>query len=342
MIIRYRLFTLLVVITTFLGACGTRDTPTSEAALTSQILQSPTAIPTAVVTQPTLPALPTDLDGLDFDSFMEASYRQLISRDPETVLELGLSQVYDVPKDQLTNISDKYIRQTQALESDTLSLLQQYERSSLTTEQQLTYDIFAWYLTDRVKGHAYMYDDYPINPTVFSVHLDLLQFFTDLRPVTNLEEAQDYIICLSQVDKKFEQLIDGLQRREDKGVMLPGFLVDWMLSDLNSIATSSSSLTPYYTAFDAKVSALTNVNELKKQSLLQAAEEAINTDVIPAYQALVRYLEHLETVTTNEAGVWKFPDGVAYYTYALSHYTSTRPNPCRDAYDLRPARLPAR
>jgi uncharacterized protein (DUF885 family) len=267
--------------------------------------------------------LAAGLDGLEFDAFVEASYRRWLSRDPETVLELGLSQVYGVPTNLLTDISDEYIHQTQALESDILNLLQGYDRSTLTTEQQLTYDIYAWYLSDRVNGHKFMYDDYPVNPTVFSVHLDLLQYFTDLRPVTSLKEAQEYITCLSQVDIKFEQLIDGLQRREENGVMLPKFLVGWIISGLNDIATSSARLTPYYTAFDTKVSGLTNIKDAEKQSLLAEAEEAINTAVIPAYQALVRYFEHLQTVTNNEAGVWKFSDGEAYYAYALSHYTST-------------------
>ena len=243
------------------------------------------------------------------------SYRRLLSRDPETVLELGLSQDYGTPTNLLTDISDETIRQTQALELELLSTLQKYDRSALDPEQQLTYDIYAWYLDDRVKGHEFMYDDYPINPTVFSVHLDLLQFFTDLRPVTSLQEARDYITCLSQVDTKFEQLIDGLQRREANGVMLPRFLVGWILENLNEIAKSSARSTPYFAAFDAKVSILTDISEADKQSLLTEAEEAINTAVIPAYQALVNYFEHLQSVTTNDAGVWKFPNGEDYYAY---------------------------
>jgi uncharacterized protein (DUF885 family) len=320
---RFRLIILLVFVSTLVAACGARKIPSPEVLANSQITQNPSLSPRVTVTE----SLPVELavrqDGLKFDDFVEASYRQLLSRDPETVLELGLSQAYGVATDQLTDISDEYIRQTQVLEADILRLLQQYNRSSLTTEQQLTYDIYAWYLADRVEGHKFMYDDYPINPTVFSVHLDLLQFFTDLRPVTNLQEAQDYITCLSQVDTKFDQLIDGLQRREEKGVMLPTFLVNWILSDLNNIATSSASSTPYYTAFEAKVTAITSITGEEKQSLMDAAEKAINTAVIPAYQAQARYFEYLKTITTNDAGVWKFPNGSAYYTYALNHYTST-------------------
>jgi len=312
-----------VIISSLVAACGTGNIPAPEASPTTQALRIPTPVLLAIATQSSLGELSAGLDGLDFNAFVETSYRQLLSRDPETVLILGLSQIYNVPTDQLTDISDEFIRQTQTLESDILSTLQNYDRSLLTAEQQLTYDIYAWYLNDRVKGHKFMYADYPINPSVLSLHYAVLQFFTDLRPVTSLREAQDYITCLSQVDTKFEQLIEGLQHREENGFMLPRFLVGWVLGDLNDIATSEARLTPYFTAFEAKVSPLTNIISADKQSLLTAAEEAINTAVIPAYQGLVRYFEHLQTVTTNDAGVWKFPNGEAYYAYVLNHYTST-------------------
>jgi uncharacterized protein (DUF885 family) len=275
------------------------------------------------MTQPISESLSAGLEALEFDAFVEESYRRLLSRDPETVLELGLSQFYGTPTDQLTNISDEYIRQTQTLESDILSLLQRFDRSTLTSEQQLTYDIYTWYLGDKVKGHEFMYNDYPINPTIFSVHLDLLQFFTDLRPVTTLQEAQDYITCLSQVDEKFYQLIDGLQRREANGVMLPGFLVGYIIGELNDIAGSDARLTPYFTAFETRVKVLPNLDQSKKEALLSEAEQVINSSVLPGYQALVKYFEHLKSVTTNQEGVWKFPNGEAYYAYALRHFTST-------------------
>jgi uncharacterized protein (DUF885 family) len=319
----YKLLTVVILISSLVGACRTRNIPSPKASPTTQAPDNPTLVPSATVTQSSLVKLSADLDGLNFDAFVEASYRRLLSRDPETVLTLGLSQIFGVPTDQLTDISEEYIRQTQVLESEIFSMLQQYDRSSLTAEQQLTYDIYAWYLNDRVNGHEFMYDDYPVNPSVLSLHYALLQFFTDLRPMTSLRDAQDYITCLTQVDTKFEQLIDGLQRREENGAMLPRFLIGWILGDLNGIATSDSRSTPYFTAFEKKVGPLTNISAADKQTLLAAAEEAINTAVVPAYQALVEYFDHLQTVTTNDAGVWKFPNGEAYYAYVLNHYTST-------------------
>ena len=317
-------FLLIVILVTLLGGCGKLTISAPVTQPTVQISPTPLPSPGASATVPALAGSSAGLEGLNFDTFVEASYRKWLSRDPETVLELGLSQVFGTPTDALTNISDEYLRETQALERDILALLTRYDRSSLTPAQQLTYDIYSWYLTDRVAGQAFMYNDYPINPTVFSVHLDLLQWFTDLRPLTNLKDAQDYITCLTQVDNKFDQLVDGLERRETNGVVLPNFLVNYLIDSLNTIAKSPARTTPYFTSFELKVQKITGIGDSERQSLLTSAEQAVNTSVLPAYQALVSYLEHLRTVSTNDAGVWKFPNGEAYYSYMLKHYTSTQ------------------
>ncbi len=319
----YKQLIILTIVALLLGACGARSSPTSAPIATTLATDHPTIAPTSAAAQPTESNVTTGLEGLDFDSFVEASYRQLLIRDPETVLVLGLSGVFGVPTDQLTDISDGYIRETQALEESILNQLQRYNRSSLTSEEQLTYDIYAWYLADRVEGHEFMYNDYPVNPSVLSMHYGLLQFFTDLRPVTNLQEAQDYISCLGQVDTKFTQLVDGLKLREENGVMLPRFLVGWILGDMRDIAASNPRSTPYFAAFETKVNALSNISGADKQALLASAEEAVKESVIPAYQALVDYFTHLQTVASNDAGVWKFPNGKEYYAYVLKHYTST-------------------
>jgi uncharacterized protein (DUF885 family) len=272
---------------------------------------------------PSVDEIVADLEGLDIDAFFEASYTKLLLRDPELVTELGLAETLETGNDQLTDISDAYVHETQALEVAILDLLSRYDRAELTPEQQLSADIYAWYLEDRIAGHAFMYNDYPVTHFITGIQNQLLQFFTDIHPVTNRQDAEDYIARLSQVDTKFEQLVEGLKLREEAGVVLPKFIVQWVLHDLRSMAGSEPRATPLYTAFEEKVNALEGLSDTEKQALLGDAEEEIEKSVIPAYQALVDYLEHLETVATDDVGVWKFSDGEAYYTYALRHHTTT-------------------
>ncbi len=267
--------------------------------------------------------LAADLVGLDFDAFADQSYQALMMRNPELLTTLALSAAYGMRDDLLTDISDGYVRQTQQLERDILALLLGYDRAALTPEQQLTYDIYQWYLQDRVAGQAFMYDDYPLNVTVFSLHHDLLLFFTDIHPVTDLQNAQDYVTRLWQVDTKMAQLVDGLRLRQQAGVVLPKFLFPYVQHEIQSIAQNSAQGTPYYTAFAEKLAPLSSIDPQQQAALLAEAEAAINGSVLPGYQAVDQYLDELAVVATYDEGVWKFSDGLAYYDYLLRHYTTT-------------------
>ncbi|MBN2007204.1 MAG: DUF885 family protein [Anaerolineae bacterium] len=269
----------------------------------------------------------TGLEGLDFDAFLEESYKQLLIRDPEVITQLGLAEFYNTGKDHLTDISAAYIAETQQLQIATLEQLRAYDRATLTPEQQLSYDIYEWNLDDLVRGHPYAYHSFPVSFLITtSVPKQTLQFLVDLFPIASRQDARDYVACLSQVDDKYSQLIDGLKQREQAGVIPPAFLIPWYLGDLQEIARSSARSTPYYTVFAEKVKAL-GLDAQDEQALLDAAEKEITNSVLPAYESLVAYMKHLQTVATDGIGAWRLPDGDAYYAYMVRHFTTTDMTP---------------
>ena len=148
---------------------------------------------------------------------------------------MGLNAVLQVPNDVLTDVSDAYIRETQQLEVMILAELRAYDRETLTQDQQLSFDIYEWYLDDRIRGHTFMYYDYPVNPILTGVQNQMVLFLSDLHPIRNEMEAEDYLARLWLVEDKFDQVVEGLQLREQAGVVLPDFLLRRTLEDLNRL-----------------------------------------------------------------------------------------------------------
>jgi uncharacterized protein (DUF885 family) len=263
------------------------------------------------------------LQGLDFDSFVNESYTLLLKRDPEGISELGLDTQLGMSGDQLTDLSPDYIARTQELETGVFTLLQTYDRSALSPQQQITYDIYYWYLDDLVRGHAFTYNDYPINVIVWSVDQDLTQWFTDLIPVTSKQEAENYVTRLLLVKTKFDQLLEGLQLREEKGVIIPSMFISWVLPNLEDVAFSSAKATAFYTSFESKLREISDLSSGEKQNLLHEAEDAINTSVIPAFGELAEYFSRIRSSAPSEIGIGSTPGGQETYAYMLRHYTTT-------------------
>jgi uncharacterized protein (DUF885 family) len=277
---------------------------------------------------PALPSLVTGstgnlldgLEGLGIDDFFEQAYRRWLVRDPEGLTALGLADQYGVGDANLTDISDAFIRQTQVLEAGSLDLLRRYDRGTFSAAQTLTADIYDWFLDDLVRGHPFLYDDYPVNPVVTSVHFNLYSLFTIYHPLNNLQDAEDYRSRLSQVGRKLADLIDGLQRRRDHGVILPAFIIPIVLDDLDGTGRKPANTHPYYTTFTDR---LTGVSADERADFLERVETEIKATVIPAYQQLSGFLTDLQAEASYQVGVWQIPEGTDYYAQCLRHHTTT-------------------
>lgn len=277
---------------------------------------------------PVATALPTeDLlagpEGLDVDAFFEESFRTLILRDPEGLTELGLGDLYGAGNGNLTDVSDAFIHETQALETGVLERLRSYDSSTFTPAQALTARIYDWYLDDLVRGHDYLYDDYPINPIITSMHLRLYFLFTEYHPLIDDQDARDYLSRLSQMGTKMDQILDGLRRREELGIILPRFIIDIVLPDLTGMANAPAQQMPFYTTLREKLESAGTFPAEIRQDILAQAEEEIQSTVCPAYGRLADYLMALEGKAPQDVGVWQFADGEEYYAWTLRHHTTT-------------------
>lgn len=322
----------IILVLLLAGQCilGCNAEPTSQPAINSPVppvADAPTDAPPPTAPPPPAgspAALASELAGLDLDTFFEVSFRALAKRNPEAVLAEGVSDLWGLEGATLTDISDAYERETLDMYAAVLDALHAYDREALTPEQQLSYDAYEWFLDDQVRRRDFFYHDYPATYYfVTSVPEDLVQFFTDLHPLADRQDAEDYVTRLGQVDVKFAQLIDGLKLREEAGVVPPKFAIQWALYSWRSLASGPAKATPFYQAFAEKLRVVPGLDDGDRADLLAQAEQAIDDSVLPAWRDLVAYLEHQEKIATDDDGVWKLPDGEAYYAYRLRHFTTT-------------------
>jgi uncharacterized protein (DUF885 family) len=274
------------------------------------------------------------LEGLSIDAFFEQSYRLLQWRDPDTLILNGLADAYGVASDRFTDLSDAYVRETQQLEIGILDILRSYDRTAMTSDQRLYYDVYTWVLEDRVRGHAYMYYDYTVNSmTIWGKQNWLVDFMINHQPITCKQDAEDYITRLSWIDTWVEQLLEGLQLRQQAGIIPPRFVLQDSRHQIEGhlhmqgASSANAEANELYTSFLTKLDALNDIDEVDKHELLDAALFEIENTFIPAFLELRAFLRQLEAVASNVSGVHQFPEGDSYYAYKLHHEAGTQLTP---------------
>lgn len=262
------------------------------------------------------------LVGLEFREFVDESYKQVLLRSPETVTWLGLSGDLGIRDDQLDNICYSFLEGTYELKAGIYDLLLTYDRSSLTYDQQISYDSYKWVLEGWALEHEYMYHFYPVTHR-FSQQLALFRFFDDDHPMETLDNANDYISRLEQVDDQMACLISNIDESEARGIIAPALMLQRAADQVRGIVPGGARYLSFYTTFDTKSRRIPGLTELQRQAMVRRAENAINTSVIPGYRALVARLDQQVPIAPPANGVWQLPEGDDFYEARLRHHTTT-------------------
>jgi uncharacterized protein (DUF885 family) len=164
---------------------------------------------------------------------------------------------------------------------------------------------------------------------MMGIQNEMPNFMLTMHPVVSTLEGRNYVKRLSRFTVKFDQVMEGLKIREAKGVLPPKFVIRRVLDEMTAFIGKPANENPLYTVFKDKLEKLPKVSGRDRESLLAAAEAEITRTVYPAYQKFINYFTILEKKATADDGVWKLPDGDAYYAQCLRSMTSTDYTPAQ-------------
>ncbi len=195
------------------------STPISSAEVHYGVVRTPTRIDEMVA----------DLQGLSLEEFFDRSFLFWISRDPETMTKYGLSEKLGLRNNQLTNISQGYIEDTQKLEREIDEVLKTYNRDEMTLDQMLNYDIYSWFWKDKIEGQQYQLLTYPLHSYPYtSFEQQFVKLLVVYHPLENREDVEDYLSRLEQIDLQVDDLVVGLKFEKIWGLFRPEWY--WLMS----------------------------------------------------------------------------------------------------------------
>jgi len=267
-----------------------------------------------------------------FSEFMESSCLALAREVPEFPTHMGLFEIAGepVPQDYFTGIDAESVARRQNLLQGLGEQLGRFPREQLDAEEQLSADILAFlvnYAHERglvgTAGRDFLQHEYLVRPSV-GLQSDLPLFLTDLHPMRDSGDAEDYLSRLKAIAEQINEANRQITERQNVGLLPPGFLLDSAAKEIEGFIGEPARQNVLYQALADKSVNLPGLAENSRTALLSEAAMELEQNTLPAYRLLRQTLLEQQSVAPDDPGVWRLPDGEAYYEFLLRCDTTTK------------------
>jgi uncharacterized protein (DUF885 family) len=264
---------------------------------------------------------------VNINLFFARTMLQIMLESPEMlsslrVLEpLGINGHNAELDDESLAAGDRFMAQLK----DANRVLLTYDDEDLSDADLMSKRIAATMLGAIVEGEKYRFHTFPVNQ-LFGVQSNFPSFMESTHQVHSVGDAEDYVSRLRAVGVKFDQVLEGLRKREELNIHPPQFAVTKVLEEMrNFVATPVEEGILMKALLDKMDEA--GLPEDEQQRLALEARAAIEETVYPAYGRLIAYFEALDDKVDGNYGAWHLPDGEDYYRQSLKIFTTTDYDP---------------
>ncbi len=260
--------------------------------------------------------------------FYEKVFAEVVFDHPELLSALGLVEQFGITghNGKLDDESSAHQQREFDRWKRDLTQLRQYPLDRQSPSQKLSTHVLEWFLQMQVEGEKWQWHDYPVNQ-LFGVQNQFPSFMANTHRLLTRKDCEYYLKRLDALPKKFDQLLDGLKVREEKQILPPRFVVEEVLKEITEFIGKPASENILATSFKTRAAKIEKLSDADRADFQARAETAITGKVYPAYQKLIDYFQEILPKTTTDDGVWKLPDGDAYYAYKLHENTTTTLKP---------------
>jgi uncharacterized protein (DUF885 family) len=260
--------------------------------------------------------------------FYEKIFAQVLFEEPELLSSLGLVEQFGLTghNAKLGDASPAHQQRYFDRAKRNLADLRTYPLERQNSSQRLSTKILDWYISREIEGEKYQHHNYPVNQ-LFGAQNEFPSFMVNTHRLLASRDCEYYRQRLQAVNTKFDQVIEGLKLREQKGIVPPRFVVEKVLTEMKSFIAQPAAENILATSFKARVAKIRGMTDEQRAGFQKRIETAISDYVYTAYHKLIAHFESLLPKTTTDDGVWKLPDGEGYYAYALRKSTTTSLNP---------------
>jgi uncharacterized protein (DUF885 family) len=221
----------------------------------------------------------------------------------------------------------KAAQQRAALAREGLAALAGFPDASLTPAQRTSAAVIKWTLADAVAGAEFAQQRF-VFEQFGGLHLGLVNFLTTTHPIRNGRDVENYLARLRLVAPRIDEGIAEARAAADDGIIPPRFVLQRVIEQLDGFIAVKPADNVLVTSFAKRIAALDqSVSPDTGDDYPALAEAEVRRHILPAYSRVRDLLAEQLTHATDDAGVWRLPNGAAYYANSLASLTTTKLTP---------------
>lgn len=200
-----------------------------------------------------------------------------------------------------------------------LAVLHSFDRSRLSRENRLTYDILENYMVSARELAPYALYEEPLAPLTgtqsqLPVLLSEYQFDTQ-------KDIDTYLELLTKTPEYFHSILEFEQAKSESGLFMASYSADALIAECQAFIDMGDQ-NYLYSSFEDRLAA-TGLPDETKNAYIEANSERIKNYIFPAYTELKDGLTALRETGKNNNGLCHLPDGRKYYELTVASETGS-------------------
>jgi uncharacterized protein (DUF885 family) len=283
------------------------------------------AVAPAVMAQTAAPAAASSQaqsEDARLNAFFDQAFQERIALSPQQMTGLGLKTDYD----KLDDVSDAASARALALQESQLARMKaEFDPAKLNAQSKMSWRLFEYgvqqaRLSNQWRDWGFQFAANG-NPTT-----SLPVFLINNHRISSVSDAEAYVSRITEAERYMGQVATTLKARAAEGVVSPRFVFAPSIENTRNVITGapfdSGADNPVWADFQKKVAAL-DADQATKDRLLASARAALTGPYKRGFDTVLTALAEVQPLADSDAGVWRLPNGEAYYNARLQLSTTT-------------------
>ena len=261
----------------------------------------------------------------NLNSTFDSIFQDILKLSPETCTSLGLDTGALAAQKSKLDGDGPADRRAQVVHlRNAKTRLAAIDRKTLGGMDRINYDTVLWDTENSLKGaEAFSYGSVGgANPYVLSQlsgsYQSVPDFLDSQHSIETRADAEAYLSRLEAFATVLDQETDQFKRDTAAGVVPPDFVIDQTVKQLKALQAQNTLV--------SSIAGRTKDKGIAGDWQSQA-EKIVSGKVSPALTRQIAAVAAKRAGAVHDAGVWRLPQGEAYYTYAARCGTSTDMTP---------------